>query len=74
MPKRLNDKTRYIQRKRYYAKHRKNKKNARNPWSLIDEKAVLERKISDVALSEQIGRSVEAIQVRRCILLKIKKD
>jgi len=37
-------------------------------WSPEDDKLILEHKIPDRELSEQIQRSVTAIQVRRCRL------
>lgn len=70
MPTRLNDATRYRQRKRYYAKHRANAKNGYDTWTISQDESVLKRAMSDVQLAAIIGRSVEAIQIRRCRLLR----
>lgn len=68
MPTRLNDATRYRQRKRYYAKHRVNARNAYQPWTNRQVEAVMKRDMPDSQLAPLIGRSVEAIQIMRCRL------
>jgi len=67
MPKRVRN-TRNEQRSRYYAKHRVNSKNSNQAWTSAEERMVLDHKIPDVELSKNIGRSVEAIQIKRCRL------
>ena len=62
--------TRYSQRKRYYAK---TAGYTPHPWTLEEDKLVLEHSVTDTALSQIIGRSVSAIQHRRCRLKKASK-
>jgi hypothetical protein len=71
MPKRVARQTWSAQKARYYAKHRRHKLNAGQPWSEAEDKAVLAREVTDVSLSTQIGRGVAAIQQRRCKLKSI---
>lgn len=59
-------KTRYRQRKKYYEKTAR--KYDPRPWNKVDDKMVLEHKISDTELSEKLKRSVKAIQNRRYVL------
>jgi hypothetical protein len=40
----------------------------REPWTEAEKAAVLERAVPDRELSRRLGRSVQAIQVRRCLL------
>lgn len=60
--------TRNAQRKRYYDK---TAKYAPNPWTVDQDKAVLEHSITDFELSTIIGHSVHAIQIRRSRLKKM---
>ena len=59
--------TRNAQRKRYYDKTAKYNPN---PWTSEQDKAVLEHNITDTELSNLIGHSVKAIQIRRSRLKK----
>ena len=43
-------------------------------WSAAEDAMVLEHSITDHELSEKIGRSVKAIQIRRSRLKKMKED
>lgn len=61
--------TKYLGRKRYYAQT--SFKYPRRPWSDEEDKLVVEHKITDRELSEQIERSVSAIQGRRA---KLKRE
>ena len=70
MPTRLSKPTRYRQRKRYYAKHRANATNGGDAWTIEKDQAILRRDMTDAQLSKTIGRSVQAIQIRRS---RIKK-
>ena len=70
MPKRLNDKDRYEQRKRYYTKHRKYNANSRSKWSKTDLQMIIDKPIKDVELSKKLQRSVQAIQIARCNVKK----
>ena len=54
------------QRKRYYKKTQ-NAKNSGRPWSLEEIKIVMEHDMTDTEISKLIGRSVAAIQGKRCI-------
>lgn len=56
-------------KQRNYAKSVKNARNKRNPYSDEENKMILEHSISDNELSKIIGRSVKAIQLKRCRLL-----
>jgi hypothetical protein len=58
-------KERYIGKARYYRKHRMGKINSRVKWTGPDIKIIMEHKIPDVALSKLLGRSVQAIQIKR---------
>ena len=40
------------------------------PWGVVEECMVMERKMSDHELAEELGRSVRAIQIKRCKLNK----
>ena len=40
------------------------------PWGVVEECMVMERKMSDHELAEGLGRSVRAIQIKRCKLNK----
>jgi len=42
----------------------------KEPWGEVDDCKVMERKMSDRELSRQIGRSINAIQIRRARLVK----
>lgn len=57
-------------RKRNYHKTI-NAKNKWKRWSQKEEELVLTSRLSDFELSQQLGRSVQAIQGRRCKLLKV---
>jgi hypothetical protein len=65
MPKNLSPTTRYRQRKRYYAKHRQNATNGYQPWTIHADRLVAAHEMRDVDIAASIGRSVEAIQMRR---------
>lgn len=58
------------QNKRYYGKTAIYKPK---PWSEHDDKLVLAHSITDHALSEKIGHSVKAIQIRRSRLKKLEE-
>ena len=60
--------TRNSQRKRYYDK---TATYAPIPWTLEQDKAVLEHSITDTELSKIIKHSVCAIQIRRSRLKKL---
>lgn len=62
---RLNIKKRNFQRLQYYQKHAKNKINSGQKWKLEEIKLLFNCNISDVNKSILLGRSVEAIQVKR---------
>lgn len=59
--------TRKAQRNRYYEKTAKYNPS---PWTSEQDKAVLEHNITDTELSNLIGHSVKAIQIRRSRLKK----
>lgn len=63
-------KTRNAQNKRYFSKTAIYKPRR---WTDIEDVIVLEHKNTDMEISKQIGRSVEAIQVRRVRLKKIEE-
>ena len=57
---------RRAQTKRYYKRLSVDKKNAKQRWSIHDIELVLAHEQPDRILSEQLGRSVKAIQeIRR---------
>ena len=60
------ERNRNAQRSRYYAKHRKYAKNSGKRWSAEDEREITRHSVCDVRLSHKLGRSVQAIQIRRC--------
>jgi hypothetical protein len=49
----------------YYLRHRLNKPNSGQSWLRQEVEMILAHKIKDVTLSILLGRSVQAIQVRR---------
>ena len=53
------------QKKRYYGKSARNAHNYRKQWTHEEDNLVLKHEISDTELAKQIGRSVQAIQIRR---------
>ena len=53
----------------YYKGAEKAKMRNKN-WDLVDECMVLEKTHPDKVLSEMLGRSLRAIQIKRCKLLK----
>jgi len=58
-------------RRRYYAKHRKNKVRSGEPWSEEENAMVILHAFSDVTLSKAIHRTVQAIHLQR---YKLKKE
>lgn len=60
------------QNQRYYAKT--SFLYPSRPWSADEDALVLEHKITDSELSAKIGRSVKAIQLRRCRLKSREKE
>lgn len=56
-------------KKRYYAKHREdpqNRANSGQEWTLLEiERVTASDRPADSILAKQIGRSVEAIQIKR---------
>lgn len=60
---------RNIYRKRNYNKT-SYARNHRKPWTEEEDFLVFNSKLTDFELSKQIGRSVQAIQIRRCRLNK----
>lgn len=62
------------QKKRNYARGRKNIENARQPWTIRDEDMVLQHSVSDRELAKIIKRSVFSIQLKRCRLRKDKQN
>lgn len=61
----LTPEQRYEQRKRYYGKHRANKKNSKNKLTEEELKLIYQKQFTDVQLSEILNRSVQAIQTAR---------
>lgn len=53
------------QKKRYYSKSALNAQNFKKQWTHEEDNLVLKHEISDNELAKQIGRSVQAIQIRR---------
>ena len=70
------DMTKYTKTKNAYYKRYYGKTAIYKPhlWSNVEDAMVLEHSITDHELSEKIGRSVEAIQIRRSKLKKMKED
>lgn len=58
-------KTRRAQNKRYYKRLSANNENSKSRWSIHDIELVLKHEQPDRVLSEQLGRSVKAIQTIR---------
>jgi len=54
---------------RYYSGAEKAKWKG-EPWGVVEECMVMERKMTDHELAEELGRSVRAIQIKRCKLNK----
>ena len=65
MPKRVKASTHMNQKTRYYARGRAHDDNSRKAWTDEDISLILERKSNDSHLAILIGRSVQAIQVKR---------
>lgn len=57
------------QRKRYYRKTQ-NAENKGSRYTLKEIEMILDRKYSDLELSKLLGRSMQAIQGKRCRLRK----
>ena len=60
-------------RKRNYSKTQ-NAKNSYKRWSQDEEELIVNSNLTDFELSQQMGRSVQSIQVRRCRLINIDND
>lgn len=71
MPKRVKASTHMNQKTRYYARGRAHADNGRSPWSEKEILLILDRKSNDSHLAIILGRSVQAIQVKRS---KLKKE
>jgi len=69
MPKLVSPATWQRQKARYYAKHRHTL--GRRPWKSEEIATVMAHAISDVELARKLGRSVQAIHVKRA---KVKSD
>jgi hypothetical protein len=69
-----NPKKRNAERKKYYDKHRDNPQNSRRSkkrWSKGEIERIISFDLSvDAIIAKEIGRSVEAIQVKRSKLIK----
>ena len=52
-------------KKRNYHMSTKYATNNKRPWTKEEEKMILEHSITDRQLAQKLGRSVQAIQVRR---------
>ena len=65
MPKRVKPSTHMNQKTRYYARGRAHADNSRSPWTEKEILLILERKSNDRHLAILIGRSIQAIQVKR---------
>lgn len=70
------DMSKYAKTKNAYYKRYYGKTAVYEPhlWSNAEDAMVLEHSITDHELSEKIGRSVKAIQIRRSRLKKMKED
>ena len=66
-------KTKKLQQKRYYDKHAKCAINSRERYTEEEIEMILNHEISDVELSKKIGRSVKAIQIKRCKLKAVEQ-
>lgn len=63
-------------RKRYNKKYYSNYEEAKcryKKWDIVDDIYVIEHKMTDRKLSEMLGRSIRAIQVRRAYLKRREK-
>jgi len=58
------------QKKRYYAKFRRNTPNRGQRYTIQEINLILNSELSDRELHRLLGRSIQAIQVQRCKLLK----
>ena len=65
----LHTKLRNEGRKRYYTQFRDNERS-NHKWNFIEAGLILVPKLSDRFLHDVLGRSVQAIQVKRCELMK----
>jgi hypothetical protein len=65
---------RNLERRRYYARLAQGCPNAREPWSKQDIEAILApNRPSDRELARSLGRSVQAVHVRRSTILHMGK-
>jgi len=61
----------------YYRRYRDNPINSSNShaiWTMQETELLFQREINDVSLAKKLGRSVQAIQVRRCCTYKSAFD
>ena len=56
-------------KKKYYAKSQANATNRRSEYTSKEIEMILDHSMTDQELSKIIGRSVKAIQIKRCRLL-----
>lgn len=54
--------------KKYYSQW-EDVENVRKRWTANEDYTILKRGMSDAEISEILGRSIRAIQVRRCRIL-----
>lgn len=60
------------QRKVNYDRDGSDRRNSYKPWLRYEVEMILDKKYSDREIARIIGRSVEAIQVKRCSLKRKK--
>jgi len=65
--------TRYAGKKRYYAKSREKAVRKRAKWQKWEIDLILQKITSDRELAKTLGRSVEAIQIKRTKAMKETK-
>lgn len=58
------------QRKLNYERDGSDRRNSHKPWLRHEVEMILERRLTDREVARIIGRSVAAIQVKRCSLKK----
>ena len=67
-----NTPARKASKKRYYIKHRKHDRNRHVRWTEGECRLLLDHSMLDVQLSKMLGRSLQALHVKRAGLMKKK--
>lgn len=64
---------RYADKKNYYARGRDGDRNSGNRWTSAEMDLAMDHSISDRELAQKLGRSIQAVQVKRAKMVAAEK-